>query len=292
MPSATFSRLPEWIKVSLPRDPSFGRTRRSIEELGLNTVCSSARCPNIFECFSKGTGTFLIMGTQCTRGCAFCNIGPGAPEPLQADEPARIAKAVGILDLRHVVITSVTRDDLPDGGAAHFAATIRAIRKSFPAVRVEVLIPDFLGDREALRRIIDAGPDVLNHNMETVPRLYPTIRPQAVYTRSLELLARAKSMGQVRTKSGMMVGLGEEETEVCSLFEDLSAVGCDMVTVGQYLRPSKRHAEVVRYVHPEEFRTYERLGNQLGIPQMFCGPLVRSSYHAGELAAGSGENPI
>jgi lipoyl synthase len=292
MLSETRLRLPEWIKVSLPRSSTFGTTQRAIEELGLRTVCRSARCPNIFECFSKGTGTFLIMGERCTRTCAFCNIDAGIPEPLQADEPARIARAVGILELRHVVITSVTRDDLPDGGAAHFAATIGEIRKRLPGVKVEVLIPDFQGSSVALRRVVDAGPDVLNHNLETVPRLYPGIRPQALYQGSLELLSRAKSMGLVRTKSGLMVGLGETTREVSEVLKDLSGVSCDMVTIGQYLRPSKRHAEVVNYVHPDEFRIFERIGKELGIPQMFCGPLVRSSYHAGELSGAAGDNPV
>ena len=285
MPSGKCSRLPEWIKVSLPRTASFGQTRTAVEQLGLNTVCRSARCPNIFECFSKGTSTFLIMGTRCTRSCAFCNIGLGNPEPLQPDEPERIAQAVGLLNLNHVVLTSVTRDDLGDGGASHYAATILAIRRRFPSVSVEVLIPDLQGDMDALRRIIDAGPAILNHNLETVPRLYPVVRPQAVYARSLELLSRAKGMGQVWTKSGLMVGLGEQ-------LEDMYAHDIDMVTIGQYLRPSKQHMAVVRYVRPEEFAAFEREGRELGIRQMFCGPLVRSSYHAGELAADAGEFPV
>jgi lipoyl synthase len=292
MLSETRLRLPEWIKVSLPRNSSFGKTQRAIKDLGLHTVCTSARCPNIFECFSKGTGTFLIMGERCTRTCAFCNIGAGIPEPLQEDEPARIARAVGILELSHVVITSVTRDDLQDGGAAHFAATIGEIRKRLPGVKVEVLIPDFQGSSDALRRVVDAGPDVLNHNLETVPRLYPNIRPQALYQGSLELLSRAKSMGQLRTKSGLMVGLGEKKREVREVLKDLSRVSCDMVTIGQYLRPSKKHAEVVKYVHPDEFRIFDRIGKELGIPHMFCGPLVRSSYHAEELSGLSGDNPV
>jgi lipoyl synthase len=288
MYSRTCSRLPEWIKVRLPREPSFGRTRGTVEGLGLETVCRSARCPNIFECYAKGTATFLIMGPQCTRSCAFCTIGRGVPKPLQADEPERIARAVELLGLTHVVITSVTRDDLADGGSAQFAATIETIRMRFPAVKVEVLIPDLRGDWVALRRVVDAGPDILAHNVETVPGLYPVIRPQAVYQRSLELLSLAKSMGQELIKSGMMVGLGEEMEEVRTVLEDLAGASCDMVTVGQYLRPSMHHAKVVRYVLPKEFEQLASWGQEAGIPKMLCGPLVRSSYHAQDLAERAG----
>lgn len=255
-----------------------------VADLGLNTVCRSARCPNIFECFGKGVATFLILGGACTRGCGFCNITPGTPAPPEADEPLRVATACARLSLRHVVVTSVTRDDLPDGGAAHFAATIRAIRRKVPTATVEVLIPDFQGDPQALETVLAARPEVLNHNLETVPELYPLVRGGAEYARSLELLARAAARkGVVRTKSGLMLGLGETREQLTRVLADLARVGCEMVTVGQYLRPSRRNLPVVRYVHPDEFRAIEALGLSLGIPVMYCGPLVRSSHDAAGL---------
>jgi lipoyl synthase len=292
MPSGKSLRLPEWIRTGLPREGAFGATDRTIGAMGLNTVCRSARCPNMTECFSRGTGTFLIMGTRCTRSCAFCNIAGGVPEPLLADEPARVAEAAKALKLAYVVITSVTRDDLPDGGAAHFAATIRAVRAALPESGVEVLIPDFKGREQDLLTVIEAGPDVVNHNLETVPRLYRTVRPQADFERSFTLLARAKGNGAVRTKSGLMVGLGEQESEIEEVLARLAEVSCDMVTIGQYLRPSKAHPEVARYVHPSEFDRYAQAGEALGIGRMFCGPLVRSSYHAGEFSGRERAKPI
>lgn len=306
--SARSSRLPEWLKVRLPRDGCFGHSRTLLSDLSLNTVCQSARCPNVFECFSKRTATFLIMGRVCTRDCAFCNISPGSPEPLDPGEPARVAEAAARLGLRHVVITSVTRDDLPDGGASHFAAVIRAVRQSAqsddgppasPAgadeqgaasprplrpLRVEALIPDFQGSAAALAEVLDAGLDVLNHNVETAAALHPRIRPQADYVRSLELLARAKADGRVLTKSGFMLGLGESLDQAKMVIRDLRGVGCDIVTIGQYLRPSARHPEPARYAHPDEFAELSAYGRELGVPNMFCGPLVRSSYHAEEVA--------
>jgi lipoic acid synthetase len=289
-PSATSSRkprrLPEWIRVALPQEREFARTRGLVQGQGLHTVCQSARCPNVFECFSCGTATFLIMGGECTRDCAFCNIAPGTPEPLDADEPRRLAQAAADMDLRHVVITSVTRDDLPDGGAAHFAAVISELHRTLPGATVEVLVPDFQGDRAALETVLQAGPAVLNHNVETVPRLYPRIRPQAVYGRSLEVLERAARWGRgVTAKGGLMVGLGETDEEVRAVIRDLAGAGCGLVTVGQYLRPSRKHPEPERYVHPDVFQDYAAWGRELGM-RMFCGPLVRSSYHAAEHATG------
>jgi lipoic acid synthetase len=252
----------------------------------LHTVCRQARCPNIFECFGKGVATFLILGGTCTRACGFCNISPGSPAAPDPDEPARVAAAAARLALKHVVVTSVTRDDLPDGGAAQFAATIRAVRRELSAASVEVLVPDFLGDVRALETVLEASPDVLNHNLETVTQLYPTVRPQALYGRSLELLSRVKALsgsGGPKTKSGLMLGLGETREQLARVLEDLVRTSCDMVTVGQYLRPSRRNLPVVRYVPPEEFEEVAELGRRLGVPLMYCGPLVRSSHDAGRL---------
>jgi lipoic acid synthetase len=280
-PSPTSSRLPEWLRIKLPRDPSFARTRDLVADLGLNTVCQGARCPNICECFARSTATFLILGRSCTRGCTFCNIGLGRPEPVDPGEPARVAEAARRLGLAHAVVTSVTRDDLPDGGAVHFAATIRALREALPKATVEVLIPDFRGDAAALRLVLDAKPDVLNHNVETVPGLYPRIRPQADYQQSLTLLERAAAAG-LPAKSGLMVGFGESTEEVRQVIRDLHGHGVSIITIGQYLRPSKAHPEPSRYVHPDEFVALADHGRSLGVPHMFCAPLVRSSYHAGE----------
>ena len=280
-------RLPPWLRGSLPRGRGFADTRGLLDDLALNTVCQSARCPNCFECFSKGTATFLIMGRVCTRNCAFCNITPGQAAPLDPDEPRRLAEAVVRLGLTHAVITSVTRDDLPDGGAAHFAASIMAVAARSPRTTVEVLIPDFQGDRKALATVLGARPSVLNHNVETVPELYPLIRPQAGYEQSLTLLRRAREMApDITTKSGLMVGLGERDEQVRRVLTDLARVGCQMVTVGQYLRPSRAHPEVRRYPEPAWFDALAEYGRSQGIPTMFCAPLVRSSYHAGEFVQG------
>lgn len=273
-------RIPPWLRVKLPSKPSYGATGALVRELGLHTVCQSAKCPNMFECYSRNTATFLILGNTCTRSCAFCNIGGGtvlAPDP---GEPARVGRAAAALGLRHVVVTSVTRDDLPDGGSAHFAETIRAIRLSCqPCPTIEVLIPDFQGSESALQTVLAATPHIINHNVETAPSLYARIRPQAAYRQSLELLQRVKAAGQV-SKSGLMVGLGETDDEVLGVLEDLAAAGCDMVTIGQYMRPSRQHPPVVRYVHPDVFADYARKGQAMGIPFVFSAPLVRSSYHA------------
>jgi len=274
-------RIPPWLRVELPRDKGFACTGALLGDLKLNTVCRSARCPNIFECYSRKVATFLILGSRCTRGCAFCNIGPGRPEPVDLGEPERISKAVGRLGLSHAVVTSVTRDDLPDGGAAHFAAVLQRMHADHPQVTTEVLIPDFQGDERALATVLAQEPDVLNHNVETVPDLYPRIRPQAVYGRSLELLRRAKALdARVSTKSGLMVGLGESDSQVRETIQGLRRAECDIVTVGQYMRPTRAHPEVERYVHPDIFEEYAAFGRSQGIAHMFCAPLVRSSYNA------------
>ncbi len=275
---AARKRLPPWLRVKLPQGKTFAQTAGLVQSRGLHTVCQSAKCPNIFECFDKKTATFLILGDVCTRHCVFCNIEAGAVRPPDPDEPRRVAEAALAMGLRHVVVTSVTRDDLPDGGAAHFAAVIRAV-KAAEDVTVEVLIPDFQGDVAALETVLAAGPDVLNHNMETVPRLYASIRPEADYARSLELLRRAAAAG-CAAKSGLMVGLGETDGEVHAVIRDLAEAGARMVTVGQYLPPSRRHPEPARYVPPSHFTEYEACGTHHGVRHMFCGPRVRSSYHA------------
>jgi lipoic acid synthetase len=257
------------------------RLKGLLRASGLHTVCEEARCPNIGECFQNGTATFLILGDVCTRACAFCAVTSGRPARLDLAEPLRVARAASCLGLRHAVVTSVTRDDLPDGGASVFAATIRAIRRLSPGTSVEVLISDFQGSRQAMAAVMAAGPDILNHNVETVPRLYRRVRPKAVYGRSLELLARAREMdGDVITKSGLMVGLGEEHEELLAVMADLLAAGCDVLTIGQYLQPTPRHRPVARYYHPDEFAELARAGRRLGFRHVEAGPLVRSSYHA------------
>ncbi len=287
--SAPCLRIPPWLRVKLPSTRTFASTRGLLDDLRLSTVCQSARCPNTWECFSNSVATFLILGRECTRNCAFCNINPGAPQPLDDDEPRRVAEAAARLGLRHVVVTSVTRDDLPDGGAAHFSATIRAIRARLPectpGCTIEVLIPDFQGDPAALETVLAAKPDVLNHNIETAARLYPAIRPQADYAQSLELLRRvAQHPSGIPAKSGLMVGLGETDEELKQTIRDLAGVGCTMITVGQYMRPSRLHPPVARYMPPAEFDELAAFGRALGVARMFCAPLVRSSYHAAELA--------
>jgi len=272
-------RLPPWIRARALTQ----RTRdRMVGVLGsLNTVCQSARCPNIGECFERGTATFMILGNCCTRNCTFCAVPRGVPLPPEEDEPEKVAEAAEALGLRYVVVTSVTRDDLPDGGAGQFAETIGAVRRRLAGCQVEVLIPDFQGSEEALRTVLRACPDVLNHNLETVPRLYPLVRPQADYRRSLGLLRRAKELApEIVTKSGFMLGLGESRGEVCGVLGDLRVAGCEMVTLGQYLCPSPRHLPVARYVPPEEFEEMRKEGLRLGFKHVEAGPLVRSSYHA------------
>jgi lipoyl synthase len=248
------SRKPDWLKRRLPSGETFNQVRELLEAGRLHTVCQEAKCPNIWECYSHRTATFLIMGQRCTRNCRFCSVSSGRPEPLDPDEPGRVAAAVERMSLKYVVVTSVTRDDLPDGGAAHFAATIGAIRRRVPAAEIEVLIPDFQGDRAALATVLKAQPNVLNHNIETVPRLYPAVRPQADYRRSLELLRRAQALARaIPTKSGLMLGLGETPEELRQTLLDLRAAGCRVLTLGQYLQPSPEHLAVEAYVPPDAF---------------------------------------
>ena len=251
----------------------------------LHTVCRSAACPNQTECWDAGTATFMILGNVCTRGCRFCNVPKGRPEGLDAEEPARVAEAVKALKLRYAVITSVTRDDLEDGGAGIFSETVRAIRTASPGCKVEVLVPDFQGSEASLLTVLDANPDVLNHNLETVPSLYPTVRPQADYLRSLEVLARSEKRGAV-AKTGLMLGLGESNAEVLTVLRDLRSIGCSILTIGQYLQPSRKHLPVERYYHPDEFTLYRNQALALGFRHVMAGPLARSSYHAAEHGIG------
>lgn len=277
-------RKPEWLKVIVQANSGKIKVERLLETLALPTVCKEARCPNLMECYSRKTATFLILGQVCTRRCTFCNIEKGQPEPVAPDEPLRVAQAVAALKLRHAVVTSVTRDDLPDGGAEQFARVITAIKALNPDTTVEVLIPDFQGDAQALASVVAAEPAVLNHNVETVPRLYPTVRPGADYQRSLALLAQVKKLNpRIQTKSGLMVGLGEEEDELIQVLKDLRAAGCETLTIGQYLAPSRRHHPVVEYVPPEQFARYQALGHELGFHHVAAGPFVRSSYRAAEM---------
>ncbi|BDQ35250.1 lipoyl synthase [Pseudodesulfovibrio portus] len=276
-------RIPPWLRIKLPEGRNFSNTSGLIGDLNLNTVCQSAKCPNKWECFSKNVATFLIMGNICTRNCAFCNIASGDLEPLDPTEPARVAEAARRLELRHVVITSVTRDDLPDGGSGHFAATINAVRAAMPGCTIEVLTPDFRGDEAALKTVLGARPNVLNHNLETVPHLYEAVRPQADYEQSLHFLKRAKELApDIPTKSGIMVGLGENDDQIMKVLDDLAEIKCDIVTIGQYMQPSRLHPLVKRYVEPGTFDRYAEEGKNRGIRHMFCAPLVRSSYNAAE----------
>jgi lipoic acid synthetase len=274
---------PEWLKVRFPGGPNYLRLRRLVRDLELHTVCEEARCPNMGECWEQGTATFMLLGDVCTRACGFCAVTTGRPFALDEQEPGRVADAVARLGLRHAVLTSVTRDDLPDGGAAIFAAAIEQIHARVPDCSVEVLIPDLLGNWDALAVIMRARPEILNHNTETVPRLYRRVRPKAQYERSLELLERAKVLAPDRpTKSGLMLGLGETRDELLEVFADLRAVGCDILTLGQYLQPTPRHLPIERYVSPDEFAALREDALALGFPHVESGPLVRSSYHARE----------
>jgi lipoic acid synthetase len=272
---------PPWLRVRLPSGPEYEQTRQLLQQGRLHTVCQEAGCPNMFECFSQHTATFLILGDHCTRDCAFCAVEQGALHPPDPDEPRRVADAAAELKLEYVVVTSVTRDDLHDGGADQFASTIRALRRRIPGVRVEVLIPDFQGNRQALRTVLNARPDVLNHNIETVPRLYPTVRPQAVYQRSLRLLELAAAQApDIATKSGLMLGLGESDDEIHATLADLRRVNCRMITLGQYLQPGPQNHPVMRYVPPEEFSRWRETALALGFDEVAAGPFVRSSYQA------------
>lgn len=274
-------RKPDWLKVRFPAGERFQQLKSLMREHGLHTICEDARCPNIGECWNAGTATFMILGDVCTRSCGFCNVATGRPGTIDQLEPFRLAEAVRTLGLDYVVITSVNRDDMESGGAEIFAGCIRAIRRNDANVRVEVLVPDFKGNWDALATVVRARPFVLNHNVETAPRLYRHVRPQAVYTRSLELIRRAKEMApDALTKSGFMVGLGETQDELFGVMRDLRDHGCDIVTVGQYLRPSPRHLPVDRYYDPSEYAPFVEYGRKLGLRHVEAGPLVRSSYHA------------
>ena len=278
---------PDWLRVKFFNGPNYQDLKRIMRTLGLHTVCESARCPNMGECWEHRTATFMILGNICTRACGFCAVPSGKPAgPPDEQEPARVAEAVERMGLRYAVVTSVNRDDQPDGGASIFARTISEIRGRVPACKVEVLIPDFRGDWNALETVIGARPDVLNHNTETVPRLYQQVRKGAVYARSLELLRRAKSQApRMSTKTGLMLGLGETREEVLAAMGDLVTQGTDILTLGQYLQPTREHLPVVRFVHPDEFAEYKILGEEMGFAHVESGPLVRSSYHAFEQEA-------
>lgn len=275
-------RRPEWLRVQLPYGEAYTEVADIVEEHDLHTVCQSARCPNMGECWGAGTATFMILGDVCTRSCGFCAVKTGKPqEGLDWDEPRRVAEAVRKMDLNHAVVTSVNRDERDDGGAPIFAETIRRIREKQEGCTVEVLIPDFRGEWDALQTVLDERPAILNHNVETVPRLYRRVRPQADYDRSLEVLRRSKDQG-LRTKSGIMVGLGEEREEVLELMDDLVEAGVDVMTIGQYLQPTDMHLPVEEFIEPEVFEWYENVGEEKGIDHVESGPLVRSSYHAEE----------
>ena len=272
-------RRPEWLRIKLQVNESFMKVRNIVSDHKLHTVCEEARCPNMSECWSRGTATFMILGDICTRSCGFCAVKTGKPVGLDIDEPRRVAQAVKLMGIKHAVITSVNRDDLKDGGAGIFAETIKKIRELVPECRVEVLIPDFKGDEKALDIVIEAKPDILNHNVETVPRLYKIVRPQAKYERSLKVLEYCKKHGLV-TKTGLMLGIGEMTEEVIDVMKDLRSIDVDILTLGQYLQPTKMHLPVDRFVQPEEFEMLKKIGLEMGFKYVESGPLVRSSYHA------------
>jgi lipoic acid synthetase len=272
-------RKPSWLKMKVPGGEDYARLLKLVSDNRLHTVCQSAKCPNMGECWSAGTATLMILGDVCTRSCGFCHVATGKPPTLDLDEPRRVGEAVATMGLGHTVITSVNRDELPDGGAGVWAETIRQVRLQSPGTSVEVLIPDFCGDWAALQTVLDQKPDILNHNIESVPRLYRQVRPQAKYRRSLELLQVAKNQGFV-TKTGMMLGLGEEEHEIDQVLDDLVSIGCDILTLGQYLQPTPSHLPVARWVHPDEFVAWKQRGEARGLRHVESGPLVRSSYHA------------
>jgi len=280
----TRPRLPDWLRRPLPVAASFGRTRALLDELKLHTVCESARCPNHWECWSKGTATFMIAGERCTRACGFCAVSTAKPFALEADEPARVAEATRRMGLKHVVITAVARDDLPDGGAEHFVQTIRAVRALNPGIALEVLTPDFNASEASIQTVVAAKPDIFNHNLETVRRLTPSVRFRATYARSLAVLARVKVLAgaSIYTKSGLMLGLGETEPELFEAMADLRQAGCDIITLGQYLQPTLKHLPVVEFIRPEKFEAYGERAREFGFVHVASGPMVRSSYHADE----------
>jgi len=281
--SEPVERRPEWLKVKLPQGEGYQNVKKIVQDHHLNTICEDARCPNMAECWGRQTATFMILGDICTRSCGFCSVKTGKPQPLDFEEPYRVAEAVKLMGLKHAVITSVNRDELEDGGSSLFAETIRAIRQEMTECKVEVLIPDFKGDHNALMTVLEAKPDILNHNTETVPRLYKTVRPQGRYNWSMKLLERAKTYGAI-TKTGLMLGLGETTDEVYKVMTDLRKVDCDILTLGQYLQPTKNHLPVFRFVHPDEFANLKKQGLDIGFRHVESGPLVRSSYHADEQA--------
>lgn len=278
-------KFPPWMKKKVPHSANVRIIKDMLQELKLNTVCQGAQCPNIAECFAQKTATFMILGDTCTRNCTFCAITKGQPLKVDLCEPERLAQAVSQMGLRHVVITSVTRDDLTDGGSAHFANTIRAVRQSSPDTVIEVLTPDFAGNLEAISQVVEARPDIFNHNLETAPRLYPRVRPKADYKRSLWLLQQVKKINpDIYTKSGLMVGLGEQENEILTVMDDLLANHCDILTIGQYLQPTENHIELVEFITPETFARYKAQGLTKGFKYIAAGPFVRSSYHAEEFS--------
>lgn len=282
--SSGYQRKPAWLIKKVERSPEVREVKHLLRDLRLNTVCEEASCPNLSECFGRGTATFMIGGDLCTRRCHYCDVSTGRPNPLDPTEPQRVAEAARRLQLKYVVVTAVARDDVPDGGAAHFAATIRNLRRALPSVQIEVLIPDFKGQQAALETVLAAEPDVLNHNIETVRSIFKQVRPQGDYDRTLTLLERAHRLApQIPTKSGFMVGLGETDTEIYATMQDLRAVGVELVTIGQYLQPSLQHVAVSAYLTHEQYTTFRTWGQALGFRATFAGPFVRSSFHAGEL---------
>ena len=284
-------RIPEWLRLKLPTSNTFAQTRNLLEDLRLHTVCESAKCPNHWECWSKGTATFMIAGDRCTRACRFCAVTTAKPLPLESDEPERVAEATRRMKLRHVVITAVARDDLPDGGAEHFRRTIEAVRALNPGIVVEVLVPDFNDDNGAIETVLQAMPEIFNHNLETVRRLTPAVRSRATYDRSLSVLRKVKERTSgMYTKSGLMLGLGETEDELFTAMQDLRDADCDILTLGQYLQPTLKHLPVVEFIPPQKFEEYGRRARDLGFAHVASGPMVRSSYHADEVGiAGLGE---
>jgi lipoic acid synthetase len=290
-PTPTRPRLPEWLRLQLPTSSAFARTANLLDDLRLHTVCESARCPNHWECWSRGTATFMIAGDRCTRACGFCAVSTARPFALEADEPQRVAEAARRMALRHVVITAVARDDLPDGGADHFRRTIEAVREACPGIVLEVLVPDFLEREESIDAVLAARPHIYNHNLETVRRLTPAVRHRATYDRSLGVLRKVKERagGRVYTKSGLMLGLGESEAELFEALADLRAARCDLLTLGQYLQPTLRHLPVVEFVPPARFEDYGARARAMGFAHVASGPMVRSSYHADDFSPVAGE---
>ncbi len=289
LPAAARRRLPEWLRLQLPTTPGFGRTRALLDELKLHTVCESAKCPNHWECWSKGTATFMIAGDRCTRACGFCAVSTATPLALEADEPARVAEATRRMRLKHIVITAVARDDLADGGAEHFRQTIENVRSLNPGIIIEVLVPDFLDKDDSIEAVLSANPHIFNHNLETVRRLTPSVRHRATYDRSLSVLAKVKNRrgDTIHTKSGLMLGLGETESELLVALEDLRRSKCDILTLGQYLQPTRQHLPVIEFIHPDVFARHKKTAEAMGFVHVASGPMVRSSYHADEFSAGT-----